>query len=141
MLTKHNRHSLGLQLPSPRRYPLSYSLAVIITLLSLLPIGNVEMAKNVPLADKWTHMVMYFSITFVIGYEYARQHKCVSTLIPSFNYVLRALFVPIMMGGLLELAQAYCTTYRSGDWLDFAANSIGCAIGTFLSLCYARIRE
>ena len=31
----------------------------------------------------------------------------------------------IMMSGIIELLQAYCTTNRSGEWLDFAANSLG----------------
>ena len=33
-----------------------------------------------------------------------------------------------------ELAQAYLTTYRSGDWWDFVANSIGVVIGVVLGL-------
>ena len=34
----------------------------------------------------------------------------------------------------MELAQAYLTTYRSGDWWDFVANSIGVVIGVVLGL-------
>mgnify|MGYP000025902655 FL=1 len=37
------------------------------------------------------------------------------------------------MSGLIELAQAYCTTDRSGDWLDLAANAIGALAGIVLS--------
>jgi VanZ family protein len=33
------------------------------------------------------------------------------------------------MGGMIELAQAYLTTCRSGEWLDLLANSIGVVIG------------
>lgn len=29
------------------------------------------------------------------------------------------------MSGVIELAQAYLTTYRTGDWADFATNSMG----------------
>jgi hypothetical protein len=37
------------------------------------------------------------------------------------------------MSGLLELLQAYCTGgHRNGDWLDFAANSIGVLLGNLL---------
>jgi hypothetical protein len=40
------------------------------------------------------------------------------------------------MGGVIELVQAYCTTNRSGEWLDLAADAIGCtlAIGVGLGL-------
>lgn len=36
------------------------------------------------------------------------------------------------MSGLIELAQAYCTTCRSGDWLDFAANTVGVLLGNVI---------
>ena len=32
----------------------------------------------------------------------------------------------------MELAQAYLTTVRSGDWIDFLANSIGAGIAYLL---------
>ena len=53
---------------------------------------------------------------------------------------------PLLMGGLIELAQANCTGgNRSGDWLDFAANSIGVVagnlIGMLLAKCFAKGRK
>ena len=36
------------------------------------------------------------------------------------------------MSGLVELAQAYATTTRHGDWLDFAANSVGVLLAAVL---------
>ena len=36
---------------------------------------------------------------------------------------------PIALGGLIELAQMYLTTNRSGEWADFAADSIGVLLG------------
>jgi hypothetical protein len=39
------------------------------------------------------------------------------------------------MGGLVELAQAYCTGgRRSGEWLDFLANSLGVCLGVLIGL-------
>jgi hypothetical protein len=40
----------------------------------------------------------------------------------------------IILGGLVELGQAYCTTTRSGEWLDLAANATGCTIGAVIGL-------
>ena len=40
----------------------------------------------------------------------------------------------------MELAQAYLTTYRSGDWWDFVANSIGVVIGVVLGLMLSQKR-
>ena len=35
-------------------------------------------------------------------------------------------------GGLLEIMQATIFSQRSGDWLDFIANSVGCLVGLAL---------
>lgn len=33
------------------------------------------------------------------------------------------------LGGAMELVQAYLTTCRSGDWIDFEADAVGALIG------------
>ena len=39
------------------------------------------------------------------------------------------------MSGLIEILQEYCTGgRRSGDWLDFAANSIGATLGALAGI-------
>ena len=117
-----------------RRYPFTLLLAVAIVILSLAPIPEIKMAEDVPLADKWTHMVMYGALTLVIWFDYKRSHK---QLNPG-KLLLFAFLAPIAMGGLLELAQAYLTTCRSGEWMDFVANSIGVCIGTVCGLIIKR---
>ena len=57
-----------------------------------------------------------------------------------------ALLLPIVMGGVIELVQAYCTGgTRSGEWLDLAADSLGVLIGQpigmLLVACHARWRK
>ena len=109
-----------------RRYPISLFLVVVITLLSLLPIPDIKMGVDVPLADKWTHMVMYGTLTLAIWFDYKRSHKKYNV----WRLLLFAFLAPIAMGGTLELAQTYLTTCRSGEWLDFVANTIGVCLGT-----------
>ena len=109
-----------------RRYPVTLLLAVGIVFLSLIPITELKMSEKVPLADKWTHMVMYAVLTLAIWFDYLRQHQHLNAL----KLICFAFFAPIAMGGLLELAQAHLTTCRSGEWLDFVANTIGVCIGT-----------
>lgn len=42
---------------------------------------------------------------------------------------LWCLLLPMLMSGIIELLQAYCTEgRRSGDWADFLANTLGCAV-------------
>lgn len=118
-----------------RRYPITFLLALAIVLLSLLPIPDVRMPVKVPLVDKWTHMVMYGVLTLVIWLEYIRAHRQMRGL----RLLLLAFLAPIAMGGALELMQAYLTTCRSGEWLDFVANSIGAVVGAGCGLLASRL--
>ncbi len=119
-----------------RRYPFSSLLIVCIVLLSLLPIPDVKMAEDIPLVDKWTHMVMYGVLTLAVWFETLRA----GVLLSAWRVGLRFL-LPVMMGGLLELAQAYLTTCRSGEWLDFVANTIGVCIGTAVGFAWYLLRK
>ena len=51
-------------------------------------------------------------------------------------YKITALIFCMTYGGGLELMQYYVFSQRSGDWLDFIANSTGCIMGilTYKSL-------
>jgi len=117
-----------------RRYPLALLVALAIVLLSVLPIPDVKVGVQVPLADKWTHMVMYGVLTLVIWFEYCRSHRQLS----AGRLLLFAFLGPVVMGGALELVQAYLTTCRSGEWMDFAANTIGVCLGTVGGLLMKR---
>lgn len=111
-----------------KKYPFSIVVAITITIISLFPFPEVKMIEDVPLADKWTHMVMYGVLSFVIWAEYLHKHQ-------EIRYKTLLLFgfiAPIFMGGTLELMQAYLTTCRSGDWLDFVANSIGATLNLII---------
>ncbi len=89
---------------------------------------------NVAFIDKWTHLVMYGGTTAVIWWEYVNSHH---------HLVRRKLFVyvlggMIVLGGVIELLQHYATTTRSGEFLDFIADSLGVIIGTLLGYLWAR---
>ena len=114
------------------RYPFTLLAAAAITVASLVPVPEVKLAEDVPLVDKWVHMIMYGALTLIIWVEYLRQHRT-----PKWGrLILLGVIAPIAMSGLIELMQAYLTTCRSGEWLDFIANTIGVALGTILGLCF-----
>ena len=75
---------------------------------------------------------MYGGTCSVIWFEYLRHHQTTNKQ----KLFLWAWLAPVLMGGIIELVQAYCTTNRSGEWLDFAADAVGCtlAIGIGLGL-------
>ena len=114
-----------------RKYPLSSFCILLIWVLSLTPIFPETPFDNVKFVDKWTHLVMYGGTCSVIWFEYLRRHQQLNTR----KLFLFAWLAPIMMSGVLELLQEYCTGgHRNGDWLDFAANSLGVTLAVFVGL-------
>lgn len=111
-----------------RRHPISVILILVIWYLSLFTPPKTELA-NVRFIDKWAHLLMYGSLAFVLWMEDWRVRKAS----PSMPRALALYIGPVAMSGLIELAQAYCTTDRSGDWLDLAANAIGALASIVLS--------
>lgn len=132
-----SKKSLNMFLPCLRHYPFSLLVMLAIVLLSLLPMPEIKALANVRLADKWTHMLMYGTLTFVIWMEYLRRHRQLQAL----RLVCFAFLLPVGMGGALELLQAYGTTCRSGEWLDFVANGIGVCLATVAALILHRVRH
>ena len=80
--------------------------------------------------DKWTHFVMYGGTCSVIWMEYLRSHEGLNWR----KLMLWAWFAPAVMGGLIEVVQAKCTTNRSGEWLDFLADVVGCTLAIGIGL-------
>lgn len=119
-----------------KKYPFSLFLVVAIWIICLIPIPETPL-DDVPMIDKWTHFVMYGSLCSVIFAEYAYRH-----IKPNIKHLaIGGVLLPIIMGGLIELAQAYCTGgNRSGDWMDWIANSIGVMIGTAIGSLVVYLR-
>lgn len=117
-----------------KRYSLGLLVIIVITYLSLMHVPEIPEVEDVPLIDKWTHMVMYATLTLTIWMQYFRSHKQINKI----KLSIIGIIAPIAWGGLMELAQAYLTTYRSGDWMDFVANSIGVAIAVVIGTLILR---
>ena len=119
-----------------RIYPLSTLCFTAVWLLSFLPFPEMEPLEDVPFADKWTHIVMYGGSCGVLWTEYMRHH-----LHPDGEELLFwAWLLPIVMSGIIELLQQYCTTYRSGDWIDMAANIAGVSLAAVYGLMLWRVK-
>ena len=117
-------------------YPLSCIAIAVIWYLCLFLDVHVHVG-HVKAIDKWTHTVMYLGTGLVIWFEYLRQHK--ETNWRRVTYLIW--LAPITMGGLLEILQANCTGgRRSGEWLDFAANSVGSTLAFVIGILVARYR-
>ena len=113
-----------------KKYPFSCVLIAGIWYLSLLFNAPETPLDNVPLVDKWVHMVMYGGTFSVLWIEYIRQHQQ-----PDYKKLLIWAFIaPIVMSGIIELLQEYCTKTRQGEWTDLLANSIGVVLAAVIGL-------
>ena len=130
-----------------KTYPLSIAVAMAIWVLCLVPIPETPLS-SISLIDKWTHFVMYGVLTLVMLWE--RERKPIKQTIsekpvtPETHETPKAplwllLLIPTVMGGLIELAQKYLTTCRSGEWLDFVGDVIGVVIGAILYAAFHRL--
>ena len=114
------------------KYPLSCLCVAAIWVLCFCTPPHTPL-DQVAFMDKWTPLVMYGGTCSVMWIEYLRCHRRPS---------LKRLFVfdwlaPVLMSGVIELLQAYCTGgRRSGDWYDFAANTTGAVIGAIVGLTF-----
>ena len=103
-----------------KHYPFSIITSVLIWILCLIPIPETQL-NEISFIDKWTHFLMYGVFCFVLLWENRRNAK------PA-NFIV-ILPLPIMQGILVELAQAYLTTCRSGDCFDALCNTLGVLVG------------
>ena len=124
-----------------RVYPLSTLCILLIWMLSLTPFFPETPLDNVDFIDKYTHFIMYGGTCAVIWWEHlrhCRKEVCrqgsQGACRPNLRALTVAMLCMVLLGGLMELLQAYCTTTRSGEWLDFWADSIGVLLGTALGL-------
>lgn len=124
------------------KYPITTILIIIIWILCLIPAFPKTPLNNVSLIDKWTHITMYAGTFGIMWIEYLRKND-------TFNrkkILWLGIVAPILMGGLIEILQANCTGgRRSGEWLDFFADSIGVVLAAIFGILLvwnrARVRK
>ena len=73
--------------------------------------------------DKFVHASIFFTLA-CLWLMYLHYSNKLST--PSISITI---LMCIAYGGILEIMQATLFSQRSGDWLDFIANSFGCFMG------------
>ncbi len=98
--------------------------AVIILIFSLVKLdttitGNQVLPKN---TDKIVHATMYFVFCLVMLHSLFKIKINRNRVL--FIFAI-ALVISVLFGGTIELIQKYLLSHRSGDWLDFAANTTG----------------
>lgn len=111
----------------------SVIVAAGITYLSLIKEVPFAVMGDIPLADKWGHMVAYLVLALCLAGDSSRARVNTCAM-----YMVAAL-LPVVYGGLMEWLQYYFPP-RSCDWLDWIADCIGTVAGVALFALY-RLRQ
>ena len=120
-----------------KKYPVSIIIILTVIYLSFFKPPSTELSK-IPNIDKIVHLCMYFGMSGMLWLEFLRTHRKVPA--PMWLAWIGAFFCPVLFSGCVELLQEYCTTYRGGDWLDFAANATGAVLASLVAYYVVRPR-
>ena len=122
-----------------KKYPFSLLIILAVIYLSFFkpPSTRLSLIHNI---DKVVHVCMYLGMSGMLWLEFIRAHKKDS--VPMWHAWIGAFLCPVLFSGAVELLQQYCTTYRGGDWLDFAANSTGAVLASLVGWwLFIRVRR
>jgi VanZ family protein len=75
---------------------------------------------NIPFLDKVVHFFLYAIYGISIFYGFNTQNKTIQLVL---------IFYMILFGVLMEICQETFTEYRTFEWNDIVANSIGAFFG------------
>ena len=129
-----SKNILSLSAATLKNFPFTILCVVLIFILSFFTPPHTPLDK-VAFIDKWTHLVMYGGTVGVYWLEYWHAHLRRKLTLSHKQLFVIAFVAPVLLGGLIEILQAYCTNgRRSGEWLDWVADSIGIIIAYALGV-------
>ena len=79
--------------------------------------------------DKLVHCGLFFVFTSLVNYGIIRQ---IGKL--TFITAVKVLVTAIVFGALIEILQLFWFTWRSGEWNDLFADTVGTSMAIFSSL-------
>ena len=113
-----------------KKYPVSLVIILAVIYLSFFKPPTTDLG-TIPNLDKVVHICMYFGMSGMLWLEFLRAHRRDRT--PMWHAWVGAFVCPVLFSGAVELLQAFCTTYRGGDWLYFAANTTGAVLASLVA--------
>lgn len=113
-----------------KKYPVSLLVILAVVYLSFFKPPSTDLS-TIPNLDKVVHLCMYFGMSGILWLEFLRAHR--KQVAPLWHAWVGAFLCPVLFSGVVELLQEYCTTYRGGDWMDFAANTTGALLASLVA--------
>jgi VanZ family protein len=106
------------------RFVLSSIWTLVILYLSLGKISAPDSISLIPYSDKIVHFSMYLILSSLLLFEFQNSTKK--------NIIVLIMLYSISFGISMELLQNYFFSYRTGDYFDALANTLG----TFSALSF-----
>ena len=106
--------------------------ALFILIICAIPFGDVGSSSLFfPGFDKLVHCGLFFVLSVLYCYGSIRKWQTHSIRI---EIAMKNTIVLVSYGAFVEMLQRYIFTWRSGDWNDLLADSIGGCMGIFAVL-------
>lgn len=115
-----------------RRYPLSIMVLAALLYLSFFHPSK-PILPDMENSDKYLHALMYFGLSLTFWFEWLKGHAFAKRSL--LRGSVFCFIFPIVLGALIELGQNYLTQYRSGEWMDCAANVGGAVLALLFAVC------
>ena len=112
-----------------RLYGLSWVVGITIFYVCIartLPVDHVPSFEGM---DKLVHCLMYLAFAVALCIDHYRA----GVPFLSKRMIIMAVAFPILYGGLIEILQENFFPPRTGEWMDWLADSLGSVIGYLLS--------
>jgi len=117
-----------------KKYGLSLLCLTVIFILCFMKTSSLP-APPVRNFDKVVHAFMFLGLSGVVFFDNTNYLR---SAISNSRIFWGTFLFPTLLGGLIEIMQAYLTTYRTGDWLDFLFDGVGAIIGCGIALLINR---
>jgi VanZ family protein len=101
-------------------FVIAIGITISITYLSLMKMPKVEV--NIGNIDKFYHSFAYFTLSFCWLFSFYKKPKLKNIIVISC----------IIYGIIIEVLQDTVTLYRTGDFRDVLANTVGIVLGLFV---------
>lgn len=110
---------------------------VIFYLTCIVNVDSIPGSGRLLQYDKLAHFGMFFALSSAIYYDYYRLHHRMPN---KLKWIFLGLIVPVLYGGLIEVAQENFFG-RSGELMDFVADSLGSLTATALAFLFINMKR
>lgn len=105
---------------------------IIISGILYLSFASPSTFKEVPsfkYEDKLVHLIMYAGLTCVLIIDYMGYSK--NNRKSTTAFLLICLALPVLFGGMIEIAQPVFFAPRTAEWIDWFSDIFGVMLGWF----------